>query len=650
MSGKELSRRSFLKGAAASALTLAAGAAVGTQALAEEAAQLPAWAPVKWDYEADVVICGCGVTGAMAAREAIRQGHSCLILEKATKEMAGGASACFGGYYVPYPAQALLYSSNGALNEEQANTIVAQMTDDFTWMMYNGMQVNDFYKVIGAGLGFYTVLETALAGIEAPILYETPVTGLIQNPESKEVFGVTAKDASGSTLHIKANKGVLLATGSPVEGNALLGRFFLPNGVKIANCSSPANTGDGLMLGMKAGAALHNMAQHGMELTHYALKKASDELGTAIVTYATGENRGARIFVNQSGQRFTNEEIYMPHYKGTLDFLQFPGNAEAGYQGFVNMPGYLIIDSQIFDTEGLGCFLSDYGWAYSKGVYTWSADNKAELQKGWIAKGETIEELVENLAVLSGHGAIDAEALKATIEAYNQGCEAGADAFGRSVLQPLGKGPYYAAELTPTIMYTIGGLVCSPIGETLDWDGKPIPRLYSAGDIGQPCEISPLGACGCGAMGALAVRQMLTLENAVLGDAAANVIPAPSQAAATIAAAGLYAAMQAAQSDQGQAVSAYVSDEVYKDGVYTGVGNSVIGGDIKVSVTVSGGKVASIHVDSHNETASIGGTAFESLAQQAVASNSAQIDGLSGATETAKGFAAAVADALSKAK
>ena len=80
MPGKELSRRSNLKGAAASALTLAAGAAVGTQALAEEAAQLPAWAPVKWNYEADGVTCGCGVTGAMAAREAIRQGHSCLIL------------------------------------------------------------------------------------------------------------------------------------------------------------------------------------------------------------------------------------------------------------------------------------------------------------------------------------------------------------------------------------------------------------------------------------------------------------------------------------------------------------------------------------------------------------------------------------------
>ncbi len=673
MAKKELSRRSFLKGAAAMAgMGLLAGctapgaetsgtvntteAPVGTTAANDEKAQvsLPQWAPAKWDYEADVVICGCGVAGAMAAREAIAQGRSCVILEKASPEIAGGSTVCFGGYYVPYPSETLFASSNGALTQDEANVIGEQMVNDYTWMMYNGMTTNDFYKVDGEGPGFYGVLMTALQTMGTNIMYETPVKELVMDPYTKEVYGVRAEDANGASIYVKANKGVVLATGSVSGNQDLLNRFFVPKGVQLLNVSSPANTGDGLLMGLSAGAALHNMTQHGLELDHFAMKKASEEVGTGMILGLSGENRGARIFVNKSGQRFMNEETYVVHYKGLLPWLEYPGNAETGYLGWINAPFYMVFDSKLADSEGIGTFLYPHGWAYSFKSYEWSANNQAEVEKGWIAKGDTIEDLVANLAQISGNEAIDAEALKASIAAYNDQCATGVDGYGRSLMQPIEQGPFYAVELTAALMYTIGGLVCSPVGETLDWNGNAIPGLYSAGDIGQLCETAPQGACGCGAMGALAVRSMLAKADRQIPGEVGTVIGTPNEMAMAVAVGGLYALMGgdgAGQGGEGSTEgSGVVSDAVYKDGTYTGKGSSAIGGKIEVSVTVSGGKVASIQVLSHNESKDIGAKALDSLIGQAVSANGYQIDGISGATATSNGFAAAVQDALAQAQ
>ena len=149
-------------------------------------------------------------------------------------------------------------------------------------------------------------------------------------------------------------------------------------------------------------------------------------------------------------------------------------------------------------------------------MYNWSADNQAELERGWLVKGDTIEELVQKLAEQSGNEMIDAEALKATIAAYNSSCEAGEDeAFGRSpfFLDPFGDGPYYAAQIVPTAVYTIGGLSGGENGETLDWNGNPIPRLYHAGDVGQPTKMLIAALQGALALGDIAGEACAQLES-----------------------------------------------------------------------------------------------------------------------------------------
>ena len=90
-----LSRRSFVKGAAAAgALALASAGA----ARADVAVTV---LPETWDYAADVVIVGYGAAGAMAAREAVAEGASAIVLEKCDEAMCGGSTCASAGAVFP---------------------------------------------------------------------------------------------------------------------------------------------------------------------------------------------------------------------------------------------------------------------------------------------------------------------------------------------------------------------------------------------------------------------------------------------------------------------------------------------------------------------------------------------------------------------
>ena len=84
-------------------------------------------------------------------------------------------------------------------------------------------------------------------------------------------------------------------------------------------------------------------------------------------------------------------------------------------------------------------------------------------------------------------------------------------------------------------------------------------------------------------------------------------------------------------------------------GSYTGTGKGR-GGDMEVTVTITDGKISDIVVNSHAESSDIGAPALDKLIQNAIAANSAEIDGASGATMTSDGFREAVAQALAKAQ
>ena len=112
-----------------------------------------------------------------------------------------------------------------------------------------------------------------------------------------------------------------------------------------------------------------------------------------------------------------------------------------------------------------------------------------------IVSAPTIKALAEKIGV-------PAENLEKTFRTWNENIKAGADKeFGRPlkkkgkiafegreapiISEPFDeKGPYYAAKLYPTLLNTQGGPRRNEKGQVLTALKKPIPRLYSAGELG----------------------------------------------------------------------------------------------------------------------------------------------------------------------
>ena len=125
---------------------------------------------------------------------------------------------------------------------------------------------------------------------------------------------------------------------------------------------------------------------------------------------------------------------------------------------------------------------------------------------------------------------------------------------------------------------------------------------------------------------------------------AAVVSPAPSQTTSTATASSPAATAGSSAQVTGQ----------YKDGTYTGGTYSSDYGDVQVSLTISGGKIASVSLprlteyDQHSRE--IDGYAVPLLKQQTLQAQSATIDGVSGATYTSSSYMRSLQSAIDKAK
>ena len=90
-------------------------------------------------------------------------------------------------------------------------------------------------------------------------------------------------------------------------------------------------------------------------------------------------------------------------------------------------------------------------------------------------------------------------------------------------------------------------------------------------------------------------------------------------------------------------------EEIYTAGTYTGeaTGN---GGPITVEVEVTGSEIKSIEVTHQTETPGLSDPAIKSVPERIIESQSTDVDGISGATNTSVGIMNAVENALSQAK
>jgi len=180
---------------------------------------------------------------------------------------------------------------------------------------------------------------------------------------------------------------------------------------------------------------------------------------------------GGMIVVGPDGRRFCDEKFKTRHGKVPVNGRWLPLATP--------WPMFMIFDHTMFSAGPLYDSHPSHGWTQIIERYGWSADNSAELAKGWIKRADS-------LAALADYVGLDPAALAASVDAWNQGCAAGRDAaFGRTLmLHPILAPPFYAVELSPSMLNTQGGPRRNERGQIVRPDGSPIGRLYSAGELG----------------------------------------------------------------------------------------------------------------------------------------------------------------------
>ena len=499
------SRRNLLKGAALGAA--AAGvAAIPPLALAEgEDAQ--------FEREVDFLVVGYGLAGEAAALEAsdIDPSANILVIEKLDEGQAGGNSiasgqtvivpslddvdtfktyvaACFNPNPIPddyldwmcneFATQAswiqgtvspvgyeIGYVSGGPITWGKLVTEFPDLAgSNFVGCSGHVRQAGQTFEYGGVWRGFSLAVQ-ARDNIEVD--FDCAMTQLIVDADGKVVGAVV--DNNGTEERIGAGKGVVLACGG-YENNLQMQRDF--HGMDMVYTGgTPGNTGDAIQMLMGLGAEIWHMRNQTQSGGFWLGIKVPDYESTFMRAFTMPA--GSWIEVDAEDKRFYNESA--AYHRQHMKYKQ--------YGHYVDLPHDKALPvSLIFDdkTCQAGAIVTKWlSWPITTLGYTWSDDNSVEIEKGWITKADTIEELAEALGR-------DPEQLQATIDEYNAGVEAGTDAFGRDpeTMATIDTPPYYAVGITPTLVATTGGAKRDTQARVLKWDGTPIEGLYEAGELG----------------------------------------------------------------------------------------------------------------------------------------------------------------------
>lgn len=257
---------------------------------------------------------------------------------------------------------------------------------------------------------------------------------------------------------------VVLASGG-FEWNPQLRAAYLP--FPVTPISAPTNEGDGLLLGLAAGAAVAEMtAVWGVPVITAPTQRydglPSGRMGNVELTLP------GSVMVNAQGLRFVNEAT---NYH---DLNRAFGNTDPRSGRRANAPAWLVFDRVYLDKYAV-------------------AGSTPGVPEEWMVSAET----VAGLARACG---IEPAGLHRTLQSFNADARTGDDTeFGRGAseqdrhlgdpvntpnpcLAPVEKAPFYAVPVHAGALGTAGGLRTDLDGRVLNVHGEPIGGLYAAGN------------------------------------------------------------------------------------------------------------------------------------------------------------------------
>ena len=420
----------------------------------------------------DVLVIGAGGAGMAAAVTAHQNGAEVLIIEKMGK--VGGNTMISGTAYnaadpIRQSAQGIedspekhyeqtLSGGDNLGNPELVKVLTDNAYSGIEWLESLGMQFKDeVFTVLGGlwprahkpvlplGTGYFEqAYMPYLEDNNVEVMLETKATELIV--EDGKVVGVIAEGSKGNKVTIKANNGVILATGgfgANVEMRQEYNKKWPTLDETIKTTNAPGATGDGLIMAEAVNANLVGMNE-------IQLLPMGDP-NTGSLSGKVGVGVASNVFINKEGNRFVAEDerrdvMTMALYEQTDKWL------------------WEVIDSDTYPTPE------------SKNNFNQTITELVE--QGIVIKADSLEELAEKLD-------LPYENLKASLDKYNEAVDnQGGDEFGRKILeQKIDTAPFYAGARSITVHHTMGGLEINTSAEVINKDSEIIEGLFAAGEV-----------------------------------------------------------------------------------------------------------------------------------------------------------------------
>ena len=293
---------------------------------------------------------------------------------------------------------------------------VSKSADNITWcieqgVMYSG-KVDDYrvglfptfhwFKDGKAAVGYVEPMKARLEELSVQLHLKTAVNGLVM--KNGRVIGAYADGGEGVVRY--SAKAVVLATGGFGGNEEIVAeQGWNTDGIRIVG--SPNAAGDGYRIAMDNGACSF-MADSAQSIL-YAIEAFPpidfhDAAENPLYGYFGIASGGPVLWVNEACRRYTREDLA----NDNLALQCLPGKGNKG--------NYVVFDQAIFDR-----------------FFGKNDDAKKAFYDAIKANGGGSIYQSDSLADLAGRFNLDADALKAAVDRYNELCGEGADSdFGKA--------------------------------------------------------------------------------------------------------------------------------------------------------------------------------------------------------------------------